>query len=159
MSKTRYIHYGSWEFQSELFDPPRNKEFLATKPEGGLWASPIDAQWGWREWCESNKFRECKDSNGFTFTLSDKANVIHVYKVSDLDNLPRNKKYRGVALSEWVLLDFERMVEMGYDAIELHLSEEDRTDCGFLEGLYWSLYGWDCDSILILNPDIVVEVE
>ena len=24
--------------------------------------------------------------------------------------------------------------------------------------LYYKLYGWDCDSIVIMNPDIVVEL-
>lgn len=32
-------------------------------------------------------------------------------------------------------------------ALELHFSE-----CG---ELYWALYGWDCDCILIMNPDIM----
>ena len=40
-----------------------------------------------------------------------------------------------------------------YDAIELHLSEEVVDD--YLESLYFKLYGWDCDSILIMNKDII----
>ena len=40
-----------------------------------------------------------------------------------------------------------------YDAIELHLSDEVTDD--YLESLYFKLYGWDCDSILIMNPDII----
>lgn len=158
MSKTRYIHYGSREFKSELFDPPRNRCNM-TKPDGGLWASPVDAQYGWRDWCEANQFRECNEDDSFTFELTENANVIHIYKLSDLDDLPQCKDERLSFLSDWFVPDFEWLVKRGCDAIELHLSEEDRTGCGFLEGLYWSLYGWDCDSILILNPNIVVEVE
>lgn len=36
-----------------------------------------------------------------------------------------------------------------YDAVEVLISEDRR--------LYQQLYGWDCDSILIMNPDIVIE--
>ena len=43
-------------------------------------------------------------------------------------------------------LDFEKLQER-YDAIEV-----------YIDNLYWDLYGWDCDSILILNKEIVKEV-
>jgi hypothetical protein len=36
----------------------------------------------------------------------------------------------------------------GVDAIKLNLSKGDYE-------LYYELYGWDCDSILIMNPDII----
>ena len=41
-------------------------------------------------------------------------------------------------------LDFEKLSK-DYDAIEV-------IDIG---KFYWALYGWDCNSILIMNPDIV----
>ena len=53
----------------------------------------------------------------------------------------------------WCCLDFE-LLTYEYDAIELHLSE-DNSRGDFMECLYWVLYGWDCDSILIMNPDVV----
>ena len=47
-----------------------------------------------------------------------------------------------------VVPDFEKMVEDGVDAIKLNLSKGDYE-------LYYEFYGWDCDSILIMNPDII----
>lgn len=44
-----------------------------------------------------------------------------------------------------------------YDGIELHISEE-TTDLDKYDELYFALYGWDCDSILIMNPDVVITV-
>lgn len=52
--------------------------------------------------------------------------------------------------------DFEKAYYLGIDAIELHLSEDESPDG--MNGLYWLLYGWDCDSILILNPKIVIPI-
>ena len=37
-----------------------------------------------------------------------------------------------------------------YDAVEVSISND--------FDLYYQLYGWDCESIVIMNPDIVVEV-
>jgi hypothetical protein len=155
MSK-KYIHYGSKEFDPNLFEPIKNQEFV--KPLGGLWASPVDALEGWKVWCEANDFRECNEENSFTFTLAENAKVLHLYKSSELDDLPKLEFLTGFTLLDSVLLDFEGIKSMGYDAIELHLSEEILAeDHRFYDGLYWKLYGWDCDSILIMNPEIIKE--
>ncbi|MFR3519297.1 MAG: hypothetical protein ACLTT4_12785 [Coprobacillus cateniformis] len=47
------------------------------------------------------------------------------------------------------MLDFEELKRQ-YDAIEVNISND--------YGLYWKLYGWDCDSILVMNSDVVVEI-
>ena len=159
MSK-EYIHYGHKEFNPELFNPVKTS-LLRNKPSGGLWASPKDAEHGWKQWNEVEEFAECNEENSFSFVLSESANVCHLYSVADLEQLPKQKMPEGYIDfgTGAVYPDFEAALAMGYDAIELHLSEEDRTNLGFMEGLYDSLYGWDCDSIVILNPDIVIPLE
>lgn len=147
MSK-KYIHYGHKNFDREKFGNIRNYKGF-TKPYGGFWASPVDAEFGWKEWCEREDFRECSLGCSFTFTLSPEAKVLYIDDVGKLNGLPE-AEYE-FALSEWRLLDFEKLLEQGYDAVEMNLSSDGR--------LYWALYGWDCDSILILNPDIVEVLE
>ena len=49
-----------------------------------------------------------------------------------------------------IFLDFEKLSKE-YDAIEVNISE--------CRDLYYSLYGWDCDSIVIMNPDIIEEIK
>ena len=39
---------------------------------------------------------------------------------------------------------------LGYDAILVNISND--------HNLYWALYGWDCDSLLVLNKDVVEEI-
>ena len=43
-----YIHYGHNKFDIDRFMPIQNKMFY-NKPYGGLWASRIDARYGWKD--------------------------------------------------------------------------------------------------------------
>ena len=149
--RTKYIHYGHSNFDRDLFVTPRNRRHFV-KPSGGLWASPVGAKFGWKEWCEEENFRSCDPENAFMFMLCPGAKVAHIFSRRDMVVLPQIESDHSM----WVSLDFEKMMEQGYDAVELHLSDEDRTSVGYLDGLYWCLYGWDCDSILVLNPDVIV---
>ena len=69
--------------------------------------------------------------------------MYHIRSVPDVKAMPLIDN----GITTWYTPDFEKMLADGWDAIELHLSE-----CG---ELYWALYGWDCDCILVMNPDIV----
>lgn len=150
----KYIHYGHSSFDRNLFNPIRNRE-MWVKPDGGLWASAVDSGYGWSDWCEGNDFNTHRLQQSFTFKLSESANVMHIRSVTDLDGLPDQKLLEYLGKPLWKTIDFEKLLADGVDAIELHLSEEDLCDHDFMCGLYWELYGWDCDSILIMNPDVV----
>lgn len=152
METKEYIHYGDSHFKKELWKPIKNEPFR-NKPLGGLWASAVDAKWGWRDWSECEHFNVERLEKSFCFTLSENANVLHVYSKTDLENVPMQ-----ISLSKLMVFpDFEEMIKQGYDAVELHLSEDKATN--EFDSLYWSLNGWDCDSILIFNPDIIIEKE
>lgn len=141
----KYIHYGHTQFEKDKFLPIRNRQMFV-KPAGGLWASDIKAKYGWKDWCEAEQFRDCKKEKSFTFVLSKDAKVLEINSVQQLTCLPQIEDTIGFSFSQWILLDFEMLSKM-YDAIELNISND--------YDLYWKLYGWDCDSILIMNPEIV----
>ena len=153
--KKVYIHYGSTSFEKSLFNKIENKPWV--KPRGGLWGSPIDSPRSWKRFVESNEDMDFKDiRKGFKFILDDNANILHIYSVNDLLDLPKIDNRELLMI--W--LDFEKLVEDGYDAIELHLSEEkiDYNNHIIGESLSCKLYCWDCDSILIMNPDIIIQI-
>lgn len=147
--KEVYIHYGHKRFDKDKFVPIKNHHWV--KPFGGFWASSINAKYGWKDWNKDSEFRECKKQNSFKFTLKDNAKILKINCLEDLKGLPRDKELYGMYNFESdVYLDFEQLVKDGYDAIEVNISNDDR--------LYWALYGWDCDSLLVLNKEIIEEV-
>lgn len=152
MSKV-YIHYGHSIFDKEMFVKIKN-ESNYTKPYGGLWASAVAAKYGWKQWNEDNHFKECKYEDSFCFHIKENAKVLLINAVSDLEKLPRTPDTLGLnalKLSMWTCLDFEKIKnEYGYDVIEVNISNDN--------ALYYKLYGWDCDSILIMNPDVVMKI-
>lgn len=148
MSKT-YIHYGHSEFSKELFNPIKNNNFV--KPMGGFWASDINAKRGWIDWCRDEDFRLDRLSSSFKFKLSDNARVLLIEQISKLNGLPLTEE--GLIIFDiagTIYIDFEKLME-NYDAIEVIISSD--------YNLYYTLYGWDCDSILIMNPDIVEPIK
>ena len=144
MNYKTYIHYGSPKFSKRKFKKIKNDW---SKPNGGLWASPTNTDFGWRDWCESQQFRKCEAWNSFRFRLKEKAKVLTVTKVEDVNDYIIKDQFCYSRFN--ANLDFEKMIKDGYDAIELIHGDNYRE-------LHFSLFNsWDCDSICIFNPKIM----
>jgi len=157
----RYIHYGSDHFDKDKFIPVKNRSYSWNKPERGcgLWASPVCCERSWRDWCFDEEWDLFRGSESFQFDISESANVLNLYSLDDMiRTMDENRDWiftdpvmRANGLDDDpftnVYLDFERMMADGIDAIDVRI-----------KNLYYKLYGWDCDTILIMNPDIVEEV-
>ena len=147
MQEKIYIHYGHKQYDPKMFDEIKNRQFI--KPFGGLWASDINAEYGWKNWCKDNDFRKCNENNSFKFKLKEGTKVLVLKTKKDLKGLPQDEDLpiwlEKNLLNDWgnVYLDFEKLKEK-YDAIEVYIDE-----------LYWKLYGWDCDSLLVLNKECI----
>ena len=161
MDKQYYIHYGSNKFDINKFRKIKNDmNIRLPKPFGGLWASRVDSKNGWFYWCKENEFNEDRLNEYFTFTLKDDARVLTITDEFQLTDLPKidegfseeyleYRQYIGLdsRIFPWIRLDFEKLSEE-YDAIEVLLSEGKYS-------LRIELSGWDCDSIIIMNPKII----
>lgn len=139
-----YIHYGTAEYSKDKFKEIKN-ERLFTKPIGGLWASRVDTEYGWKNWTEDEHFRTevYREDNYFKFKLKDEAKVLVMDNAKQILDLPKQKNEFNFS---FVCLDFEKLAKE-YDAIEVLISQDGK--------LYWDLYGWDCDSILVMNKEMV----
>ena len=140
-----YVHYGDCSFNKEKFKPIQNRKFW-TKPIGGLWGSPLDTDWGWKDWCLDENFRVDRLKDSFKFTLMNSARMLSITSPEDFDPLP--KLEGSDVFKSMVCLDFEELCK-NYDAIEVAFG-------GDLD--FETLLGWDCDSILVFNPDVVREI-
>jgi len=152
------IHYGSSHYDPQKFKAIKNNS-LFVKPEGGLWGSFKNAPYGWKEWCEDQDFHTEKLKNHFMFTLAPHAHILEINNKEDLTELPKMEPLvvngkELPTLTPWVLLDFEKLLADGVDAIQVNMSNDTATS--FTDGLYQALYGWDCDSVLVMNKDIII---
>ena len=141
MSKPVYIHYGNNEYYTP--DPIRNSTYR-TKPCGGLWASRKEGDSNWINWCKENEFHLDRLNSSFEFTLKDDARVLVIDDPDKLDDLPKLSPYDKNDPYSECRLDFEKL-RKDYDAVEVMN----------IWKLYWPLYGWDCNSIVIMNPNVI----
>ena len=143
------IHYGQTEYLIGKFSPVKNGEWV--KPEmGGLWTSPVDSSWGWKDWNDSSEFMDCDKDNSITLQLKEGSKVLVIDSLEDLKNAP----LRLTNLLKKPVMDFE-LISQDYDAIWLTSKGETKTRMGYP----LSLYGWDCESVLILNPNCCTQVK
>lgn len=149
-NNTIYVHSGSKYFDKYLFNKITNREHWV-KPLGGLWGSPLNSACSWLQWCKENSFNSLIGSekygnkdNEFLFKLKPNAKLLYIDNSVQLESMPiiEDELLSGV----YKILDFEKLAEE-YDAIEVSISSDHR--------LYYDLYGWDVDSILVMNPDSI----
>lgn len=146
-----YIHYGADKFDKDKFKPITNR-FAWNKPLGGLWASRENDPLGWYRWSIDNEFHEEALEHSFTFTLKPDANVYTIEKPKDIYALSRSSKEDLWPHSFYP--DFEECIRKGIDAIEI--IDIYGTDSEGEDSVYMTLYGWDVNSILIMNPEVIV---
>ena len=144
-----YVHYGSRYFDREKFREVKNIEY-GMKPVGGLWASLVDADYSWKQWCIDNEFRENNEDNCFYFRVRG-WQVYEVETLEDLNKLPHihlPDKYKQWFSGHERFLDFETMSkgEFSYSGLEIKIKDVEDEMSAF-----------SCDCILMLNSRDIVE--
>ena len=142
----RFIHYGSSKFNPNRFIKVKNSHWV--KPfDGGLWASPKDSEYGWRDWCIDNDYGVEKLKRSFEFEIREDSKILNLRSMKEIREAS-DKGFLYLAYpnrDDLFYLDFELIVK-NYDAIYYECNNE----------TYFPLYGWDCDSLLVLNKNIII---
>lgn len=161
MEKEVFRHYGSSKFDRDLFIPVTNM-LLHNKPLGGLWACPTkDVDATWYEWSITQDFKTEKLDKHFDFTIKDNAKILVINDVEQLTDLPRTKIPEDLecvisSFSSNEDIDFETLAKE-YDGMLVYIYRSKEAPELF-SGIFYKLYGWDVDSLLVFNPDIIEEV-
>lgn len=149
--KNEFITYGSNKFDKNKFDSIKNID--SVKPHGGLWSSPVNSEWGWKDWSESVGYRVKSLSLWFKFKLNSNSNIFIIDELSDLIDLM--KKYKRIDQCLY-LGDFLNFEELSKNADEILLTDNGERKTRFSNP---RLYLWDCESLLVFNPDVIEVVE
>lgn len=138
-TRMKLRHYGATHYNPSLFKPISDVPFFS-KPRGGLWTSPVGAEYGWRHWCEDEGFGNLNDY----FDLEFNGTILKIESVADLDLLP------WVEQSGVCFVSFQALCspEFVYGAIHLTTEGQEKTRFTYPR----SLYGWDCETVLVMNP-------
>lgn len=154
-----YVHYGDKSFIRDKFEPIKNRDF-SNKPDGGLWASFCKAENSWSAWCVENNFVKTNLDQYFYFSLSKTANILRIESLEDCKELilhPVGYMHEEYLNPNYEVIDYKACIERGIDAIEYKYDiAKGSEDFEKIDSIMW---GWDCDSILILNPDVIVPGE
>lgn len=121
----------------------------------GLWACDINDSNDWITWCRENKFLtdiKYNDQRWFKFKLID-SKILLINNASIIYTLPRMKcTIEGLdhLYESYVFLDYEKLSKK-YDAIKFDIAND------YI--INEIIFGIDCNCILVLNGDKVIEVE
>ena len=156
-SNTVYITYGKGDhFIKEKI--PKLEELkiehsCINKIEKAFWGSPVNANYGWKQWCEDNEFRIDRLEQSFRWTLKPEAKILYVKDLEDLQKVPFIKDNESV-LSLYI--DFESIIK-NYDAMEICM---DKYYFGhtFISEEELAFNTWDCDSIMVFNREMIVPI-
>ena len=142
------VHYGYSYIRKSLIKGVINSPYGRNKPlQGGLWTSPMNSEYGWKDYCKSED-HDADLGVYCTVTLKDDAKVLTI----DGDDAKVPMIEKGVPHSRRKYPDFEEIAKH-YDAI--HLTAKGERETRFSDKL--NFYGWDCETVLILNPDAIKE--
>lgn len=133
-------------FDRSMFIEPKNG-YLSIKPFGGLWGSPVISVHSWKDWClaEDSNIESLRESFEWQF----KGNAIVIDTKHDLEKLTWTSHE---IVASFQSIDFEAMRANGVDGI--HLTANGEPSTRLLFGKH--LYGWDCETVLALNPDSIL---
>jgi len=134
------VHYGASSYDSSKFDSIVNSE-LSSKPEGGLWACPIDTDNTWKDLDHGKDL-----SDNFQFTFS--GELLTIESISDFFGLNWIENVMGQKV-----LNFEKL-SASYDAIYMDNAIVEQA-LELLDSSNINLYGWDCTCVVILNPSTI----
>lgn len=183
-SNKRYVTYKEpdklKEFRPSCILTHLESSFLGTKPISGWWGSPVDANFGWKDWCESEDYGNYDFDNPIYWSLEEGSIIFQIYydeveldinnpllpyiRFKDWDlnvqddmpieakiNILKSKGYSSKDLRP--IIDFNAMLDDNIVAVELL---DPCIGHRFNNALEIEFNCWDCESIVVLDPSKII---
>ena len=145
----KYIHFGSDTYDPGLVTEVQ-KQTIRLKPDKGLWGSPVSSHFGWKDWCLDERFRLDTFDKYFMFRIDKKAKILRIHREEDIlpfiikDELALHFQLTSILDK----LDRDKIYSK-FDGMELYIAD----NWSMHDGMF---YTWDCDSICVWNPDVIL---
>lgn len=149
--------YVTYLREGVLFDPSKivinldnRHNGCLFKPDRGFWGSPVDARYGWKEWCENEEFGNYDFNNPVYWTLT--SGKILLVDWDEVENKETSNLTKYVTTpnytDSYTILDWDKMLEDGIVAVQL--MDGCIGHC-FKYDLEEHFNSWDCESIVVLD--------
>ena len=151
-------------FDKQFFKPVQNE---GRKVEGCLWTSPVKSEYSWIDYIRSCEIRNYAKNEYYELCFKQGTRIAMIENYNDLLNMPYydEEKYCHIQ-SRYI--DFEKLATVcdclwvTTDGLLLASYPERTLGTAFLQRephiIEFNLYGWDCETVLIFNPDCVLNV-
>lgn len=139
---------------------------VINKPKSAFWGSPLNAKFGWKDWCESEEWGDL-GGDKVIWTLQEGSKILRIIRkeVEDMKTSPLLKYYIKERIvsstrAEYgdFYLNFTELARQNYAAVELMDASIGHS---FTNRLELSFNVWDCQSIVVLDPSklIILSIE
>lgn len=160
------ITYGFFIDPRRITQPtPQNRYWWRIKPDGGVWGSPVESEYGWKDWCTMEDYNTESLSIYTKWRIKNPSRLIKIDCMEDLLSVYEKYPYITPENPNKESLDFHAMMKDGWSGVWLTQEGEmdTRENFGYPED-NWAiqrinLYGWDCESIVCWDPEEVVVIE
>lgn len=156
-NKKIYITYNNKdiEFNKDLIKTSLKTNYI-NKPTEAFWGSPENAEYGWKEWCESEEFGDYDFDNPIRWKLKDGSKIytISLKSVTTINGINKLSRYIiSNELESMIYLNYRQMRNNNIAAVELL---DARVGHLFRNRIEISFNGWDCESIVVLDPSKII---
>ncbi len=148
--------YGDKEFNKDLIRTHLKPNY-ANKPTEAFWGSPENAEYGWKEWCKSENYGDYNFDHPIRWKLKDGSKIytINLKSVTTINGISKLSRYIIIPneLKSMIYLNYRQMRNDNIAAVELL---DARVGHLFRNRIEISFNGWDCESIVVLDPSKII---
>ena len=166
-----YLKINHFPFKKDYIITSIGEPSFLNKPDLAFWGSPLNASYGWKDWCEDNNFGNYyftepiiwKIEPGYKILRIEYKDVVDVntsilskYVIEETKFMEFLKEYGLDTSRKEYYLNFSKMIEDEIVAVELMDSSIGHLFLFTDNSLEQLFNTWDCESIVVLDESKIL---